>query len=291
MRKGSLSPKAITGIGAIINVVLSAGKIVTGVLCGSQAILADGFHSASDLVTDLAVLWGLRISGRPADEDHHFGHLRAATLVALFVGAMLFVAAGWIVVGAIIGLRERRVTVEPEVPFLWAVASVALKEGLFRATLAVGKREMDPSLLANAWHHRTDAFTSVAAAIGLGAIMLLGEDWGFLDNLTAAILAIYLCYIAIGIVRNASAELMDRAPDPSTMTTIKKAVAETPGVKGFHAVRARQVGGRVSMDIHVLVDPNISVYEGHKIAEEVEQRIRGSTASVVHVVVHIEPAD
>lgn len=285
------SPRRVTWVGLVINVVLSVGKVAAGLVFDSQAILADGVHSASDLVTDGAVLWGLRVSGRPADQDHHYGHRRAATLAAMFVGAMLLLAAGWIALQALGTLRDRHAHVKPLVPLLWAAASVALKEWLFRVARAVGRRVGDPSIEANAWHHRTDAFTSVAAAVGLGGVLVGGPQWAFLDHVTAVGLAVYLGVVAVGIVRGSAAELMDRAPDPRTMASIEGVVASTPGVRGHHAVRARHLGGRVSMDIHVQVDPDLTVRQGHDIATEVERRIRQASIGVVHVVVHVEPAD
>lgn len=288
---GHWSPRRVTWVGLGINAVLTVGKVAVGLVFQSQAILADGLHSASDLVTDVAVLWGLRVSGRPADHDHHFGHLRAATLAAMFVGAMLLLAAGWIAIQALGTLRERHAHVQPLVPLLWAVASLALKEWLFRVTRAVGRRVGDPSIEANAWHHRTDAFTSLAAAVGLGGVLAGGAEWAFLDHVTAVGLAVYLGVVAVRIVRESAAELMDRAPDPGTMACIEGVVASTPGVRGHHAVRARHLGNRVSMDIHVQVDPDLTVRQGHDIATEVERRIRASSADVLHVVVHVEPAD
>lgn len=283
------SPGCVTWTGFVVNMFLTAGKFGAGLLSGSHAILADGLHSASDLLTDVAVLWGLRVSGRPADEDHHFGHLRATTLAALFIGVMLLVAAAWIAVQALLTLRERLGIVEPLVPLAWALASVFLKEWLFRITWAVGSRVRDPSIQANAWHHRTDAFTSVAAALGLAGVMAGGPEWSFLDHVTALGLSVYLGYVAVGIVRQSASELMDRAPDSGTMSSIREMVAATPGVRGFHAVRARHLGGRVSMDVHILVDPDLTVRQGHDIATEVERRIRAMSFGVVHVVVHVEP--
>ncbi len=282
------SPRCVTWLGLCVNALLSAGKVGAGLVFGSQAILTDGLHSASDLVTDFAVLWVLWVSERPADDDHHFGHLRAATLVALFVGAMLLLAAIWIAGQALWTLRERHAEVRPLVPLVWAVASVLLKEWLFRLTRAVGHRVRDPSIVANAWHHRTDAFTSVAAAAGLLGIMVGGVEWAFLDHVTAVGLAVYLGYVAVNIVRSSASELMDRAPDPRTMAFIEGLVASTPGVRSYHAVRARRLGGRVSMDLHIHVDPSLTVRQGHDIATKVERRIHQASLGVAHVVVHVE---
>jgi len=288
-RHGLLTPASVTWLGLAINILLAAGKILTGFLFFSQAILADGFHSASDLVTDLAVLIGLRAANKPPDDDHHYGHERVTSLVALFVGAALLLAAAWIAWESISTLRTQDRQVVSLVPLLMALLSIILKEVLYRLTRFVGQRSHDLSLLANAWHHRSDAFSSVAAAVGLAGVYLGGPDWAFLDHLTAVVLAAFLGAAAIKIIWLSAAELLDHAPDAATQQTIAEIVAQTKGVKDFHAFRARKIGGNVVMDIHVLVDPSLTVHEGHEIATTVENRLKASDSNVVEAVVHIEP--
>jgi len=285
-----LTPLSVTWAGVIVDLLLGGGKITAGIVFHSQAILADGIHSLSDLITDAAVLLGLRVSGRPADEDHHFGHYRVSTLVALFVGAALLVAAGFIAYEAVTNLRQKHDEVVATIPFLAALVSMVSKEVLYRVTRTVGLRAGDPSVVANAWHHRTDAFSSVAVATGLGAVVLFGPQWAFLDHVMALVLSLLLAGVGIKTIRGAAAELVDKAPDKETLATIHDAISTTEGVLGYHAVRARQVGGRVSMDVHVQVPPDLTVKQGHDIATQVENHVRDTLTQVAGVTVHIEPA-
>lgn len=295
-KAGGASARNVTVLGLVANLVLAAGKIAAGALFFSQTILADGLHSLSDLGTDFAVLAGLRVSGKPADGDHHYGHGRVSTLVALFIGAALLAAAGYILYSAIQAIHARfhgyaQRVVQPLVPLIAALASVVVKEGLFRVTRTVGRRTGDRSLVANAWHHRSDTFTSIAAAAGLSAVLIGGEHWWFLDPLTAIVLSAFLVTMAVRIMKDAAAELIDQAPASRQMARIEDVVRETPGVRTYHGVRARQVGGKVEMDVHVQVDPEMSVREGHDIASDVRRRIVEADPSVAEVIVHIEPAD
>ena len=295
-RSDLLTPKTVGWGSAAVNAVLSAGKIIAGILCRSQSILADGLHSGSDLVTDVAVLAGVRVSDRPADECHPYGHRRVSTLVALFVGAALVGAAGWIGYGAIRAIhnwlhRHGPSDLRAGWPFWLAVASVPVKELAFRLTRYVGRKTCDLSLIANAWHHRADALAAVAAAAALAGVLFGGPDWDFLDPLAAIVLAAFLLLIAYRIMHSSASELVDRAPDEKVLTCIQQAVTRTPGVLSYHGLRARQVGGKVAMDIHIQVEPSLTVREGHDIASAVRQRVVESGCDVVEVIVHIEPRE
>ncbi len=288
------TPRAVSLAGLIADALLSGGKVAAGAVFGSQTILADGLHSASDLVTDAAVLAGLRVSKKPADADHHYGHRRVATLVGLFVGAMLLLAAGWIVLQAAEALQARRPVGAPgrfALPLAAAVVSVIVKEGLFRVTHRVGEAVGDVSLTANAWHHRTDAASSGAAALGLAAAMIGGPDWAFLDSVTAIVLSAFLVVMAGRIIHHSASELVDRAPAARRVRTIAEVVSQTPGVRSHHALRARKIGGQVEMDIHVQVDPDLTVHAGHEIAGTVKRRVKAADPGVLTVVVHVEPAE
>jgi len=283
--------RRVTVTGLVINILLSAGKILTGILGGSSAIIADGFHSLSDLGSDIAVLWGISAAKQPPDHDHHYGHSRYETILALFVGILLVVAALFIAGEAILTISQRHTVLRNWLPFYMAVASIILKEILYWWTRAVGKRFHNPTIIANAWHHRSDAFSSIAAALGIGGALIGGERWGFLDHLTAVLLSSFLVYIGIRIIRQSLQKLSDRAPEPKAIARLHQTISEIPGVKGFHAFRARQsgAGNLIEMDVHIQVDPEISVRAGHEIATKVEQEIRRSNPDVTSVVVHIEP--
>ena len=286
-----LTPRSVTWLGLVADALLGSAKIVAGVVFASQAILADGFHSGSDLITDVAVLAGLGMSQRPADGSHPYGHRRISTLVAMFVGAGLLIVAGSIAYGAVLSLRTPHPQTKSLVPLALALTTVPVKELLYRLTRRVGVRTGDLSLTANAWHHRSDAFTSVAAATGLSVIAIGGPAWAFVDEATAMVLTGFLGVAAVKILRDSGAELIDRATAAATVAAIKQAVEQTDGVRDYHAVRARQVGGKVSMDIHVLVDPELTVREGHDIASAVEASVRGADPSVLEAIVHVEPCE
>lgn len=285
----------MTLLGLGVNIVLAASKVLAGVAFRSQAILADGLHGATDMVTDLSVLTGLGVSDRPADESHPYGHGRVGTLVALLVGLMLAGLAVYVGGKAVVTLpdilRQPPAHSRSPLPLILAALTIPIKEVLYRLTARVARRSRDMSLRANAWHHRSDAFTSAAAAAGLGGIWLGGADWAFLDPLTAMVLGTFLLVGAGRIVWDSAAELIDSAPAEAAVVRIREAIASTPGVREFHALRAREVGGQITMDVHVMVDPELSVREGHDIAGRVKRVVMDAEEDVSEVVVHVEPAE
>jgi len=288
----TLSPRGVTWLGLAVNVALSVSKVGAGILFASQAILADGLHSFSDCATDIAVLAGLRISSRPADESHPYGHRRAMTLVTAVLGLALLTAAAFVAARAILTFAEKQPDRgRPAVPLALAIVSVVVKEALYRLTVRVGRKTGDTSVVANAWHHRSDAFSSIAAAAGLTAVLIGGPRWHFMDHLTGLILASFLVVVAIKIIRGTVEEPMDRAPNASVMDQIRGAVAATDGVRDFHAIRARRLGAKVEMDVHILVDPDLTVAEGHDIATRVHDDVIENCPDVLNVVVHVEPVD
>ena len=286
-----MTPSRITWIGIAINVGLAAGKGAVGIVFRSQTLVADGLHSVSDLVTDSAVLVGLRVSAKPADSDHHYGHRRVTTLVTMFVGVALLVTASWIVYRAIATYRAPHVPVSAIVPFWVALCSIAPKELLYRFTRAVGVEVGNASLVANAWHHRTDAFTSMAAAVGLAGVAFGGPTWAFLDHLTAVVLSSFLVVAAVRFIHGSLSELIDAAPEASITRCIEDAISETRGVLGFHALRVRKVGGSLALDVHVQVDPQSTVVAGHDVASDVKKRVLACGCDVVEAVIHVEPAE
>ena len=288
--RGGLTPHGVTWLGMGANAVLAATKVAAGGLFASQTILADGVHSASDLVTDVAVLAALRVSDRPADGCHPYGHRRMATLVALFVGAALLAAAGSIAYAGAMALRGQPRCVVGLVPLALALTSIVVKELLFRMTRRVARQSDNVALEANAWHHRSDAFSSVAAAAGLAAVAAGGQEWAFMDPLMALMLSAFLITAAVRTIRRSAGELVDRAPAAETLASIERSVEQTPGVRSYHAFRARRVGGKIAMDIHVQVDPDLTVAQGHAIAGDVRRRVMGANPRVIEAVIHVEPA-
>jgi len=284
-----LTPRSVTWLGLVANVTLAGAKILGGWAFSSQAILADGVHSLSDLVSDIAVLAGIRVSERPADHSHPWGHRRVSTMVAMFVGSLLIVLGGVIVYNAIVSFREVHEPLTSLVPLGLALATIPVKEVLYRLTRSTGRRVGDVSLIANAWHHRSDAFSSIAAAAGLTVVAIGGRGWSFVDELTALVLSAFLIAAAGRIMWSAASELIDRAPNPAILEVIEQAVRGTSGVRGHHAIRARHIGGKVTMDVHILVDPSLTVRQGHDIASAVQESVKKTDGNVVDVNVHVEP--
>ena len=280
----------VTWAGLLVNLGLGAVKVASGIFGRSSAIIADGLHSLSDLASDLAVLWGIRSARVPPDADHHYGHRRREQFVTLAIGLLLVLTAVYVAAEAIATIGQQHEDQASWWPFWVAVGSIVLKEAMFWMTRAVGRRTRNTTLLANAWHHRTDSFSSIAAAVGIGAALLLGPRWAFLDHLTAVVLAAFLVVIGIRILRDALRELSDRAPRPEKQQRMQELISSIPGVKGFHAFRARVTGGMVEMDVHVQVAPELTVDQGHEIASKVEDRLCAAFPEVANVVVHIEPS-
>lgn len=281
---------ALSGMG--INVAIVAGSLVTGILGHSSAIIADGMHTIADLFSDFAVLWGIHASKRPADADHHYGHARYESMAAMFIGFLLIGAAGLISIQGILTMSEQHSgTVVAWSPFWVAVSAIALKEGMYWWTRHVGRKYSNHALVASAWHHRSDALSSVVAAAGIGAAVLGGRRWAFLDHVTAIVLAAFLLVIAVRIIRDSLRKLSDRAPQPELQNRLHAAIAGIPGVLSFHAFRARQAGAGnlIEMDVHVQVDPVLSVKQGHDVATKVERDLRQAFPDVTNVIVHIEP--
>ncbi len=285
-----LTGKNITLAAIAVNGLLAGLKIAVGFTSGSQTIFADGLHSGSDLMTDLAVLAGMRVSDKPADECHPYGHRRVGTLVALIVGGGLIAGACIIAYNAIEALRQGPRQVYATWPLVLAVATIPIKEILFRLTKRVGEKKGDLSLLANAWHHRSDAFTSLAAAAGLAGVLIGGPSWCFLDSAMGLVLSAFVLVVAVKIMKMAASELVDKAPKAELLAGIGEIIMQTDGVRNYHAMRARKIGGRVSMDIHIQVKPSLTVEAGHEIASQVQTNVLAANRDVLEVIVHVEPA-
>lgn len=285
-----ISAKSITLWGLIVNLALAGAKIAAGAAFSCQTILADGVHSLTDLVSDVAVLASLKWGDLPPDNFHPYGHRRVHTLVAMFVGIGLLGAAGIIGFRAVASLNDgSQNMIVGFIPLSLAILTIPAKEILFHITRRVGLQTKNPAVLANAWHHRTDAFTSLAASLGIAGAMFAGAKWQMLDGLTATVLAAFLLVAAVKMILQSCGELIDKAPADEQIAWLENIVDQTPGVQSSHAVRARKLGSKVEMDLHVRVDPNLTVKQGHDIASDVKRRILQADDSVQQVVIHIEP--
>ena len=278
----------ITWIGMLANILLSVIKFAAGIIGHSQAVVADAVHSLSDLSTDIAVLVGVRFWTAPADESHPHGHRRIETLVTALIGAILALIGLGLGYRALATLRHPAGSPPTWIAFIAAVVCIASKEVLYRRTAAVGKRVRSSAVIANAWHHRSDALSSVPAALAVLGTQLFPE-WSFLDHMGAVVVSLFILKAAWKITRPALGELVDEAAPERVRENIERVALATPGVKHVHALRTRYVGSALQVDLHVNVDRQITVHEGHEIAEQVQRHLLAEEPDVVDVVVHIEP--
>ncbi|MBN2703923.1 MAG: cation transporter [Pontiellaceae bacterium] len=290
MNSNTSEAKQITVIGLIINVLLSALKFALGILGHSQAVVADAVHSLSDMGTDLLVLFGIRIWSAPADERHPYGHQRIETIITLLISVLLGLVAFEIALQA----TKRLGAGNGHTPVLFAVlgplVSIIVKEILFRKTRAVGKQTHSPALIANAWHHRSDALSSIPALI-IVAIASINPEWAFLDAIGAVIVAILILKVTWEIASPALSELSERGATDDDVQEISRLAESVEGVYSTHRLRTRRIGAGWFVDLHVTVDGNLSVREGHDIADAVQNLLLEKGPSVADVTVHIEPEE
>jgi len=276
----------VTLLGIIGNVILLAAKLVAGFLSGSAGLVADGVHSASDMATDLAVLGGMHLARRKPDADHPYGHGRYETLAGGFVAAILIVVGLLLAWGAGADLREG-VTRFPGAPVIAiALVSIVVKEWLYWRTIRVARAVHSAALQANAWHHRSDALSSIAVLLG-GIGGLLG--WGQADSLAGLVVGLMVAAAGGRTFVRVLHELTEGGMSSSEEENLKEAVRAVPGVRDWHLLRTRRVGREAFVDVHVLVDPALSVVAGHRISMDVEQSIHCAFQRPINVIVHIEP--
>ena len=278
----------ITWMGALLNLSLSFIKFVVGYLGASQAVIADAVHSLSDLSTDLAVIFGIRFWSAPPDKDHPYGHRRIETLITMCIGLILAIVAIGIGFEALTTIREVHIEQTSWIAVIGPILSIILKEVLHRWTLTVGKRTKSSAVIANAWHHRSDVLSSFPALIAVIASSI-NPDWAFIDHIGAFIISLFILKVSWDIISPSLSELVDGGVSDEDRDIIKKIVLDVDGVKDVHAIRTRKLGPNLCIDLHILVDPDISVRTGHNISEEVQNTLVKEGPDVMDVVVHIEP--
>jgi len=274
----------------VVNLALSAVKFLFGVVGASQALVADAVHSLSDSVTDVAIVVGAGFWSAPADAEHPYGHGRIETLITSAIGIVLG--------GVGVGLGYRAILTLPQwhesrpgwIALAAACLSIVAKELLYRWTASVGKRVKSSALVANAWHHRSDALSSVPVAVAVLGTRIWPE-WGFLDHIAAVIVSVFILHAAWEIVVPALRELIDAGASEQERRVMFELALETEGVQSVHKLRTRSIGPGLQVDLHVLVEPELSVREGHAIAGVVKERLLNKGPNVIDVLVHVEPYD
>ncbi len=281
---------AITLIGLGVNAFLVVLKLLAGWFGRSQALIADAVHSISDLLTDGIVLAGLHAGGKEPDERHPFGHARMETLASAFVGIGLIGTAVYLGVDA--GLSIHRHTETH--PIHWALFgagfSIACKETLYQYTVRVGKRAQSALIVANAWHHRSDALSSVAVFLGVLGTWI-HPQWHVLDAYAALLVSFFIVKVGLDTLWNSLHEFTDTAPPPDVIDQITECILHTQGVQSTHDLRVRTSGGLYQMETHIVVDGELSVAEGHRIAKNVEACLKEDVKEVDRVIIHVDPGE
>lgn len=276
-----------TWIGLIANLALAFLKIVAGILGHSRAVVADGLHSLSDLISDIAVLAGVKLWSKPADCCHPYGHQRFETLVTLFIGLLMVmtgVGIGW---DALLAWQHGKVHQAGHIALGAALGSIAVKEILFRWTLRKGQKVNSSALIANAWHHRSDALSSIPAALAvLGSMFLPGQAW--VDLVGAVIISLFILYSAFNICSPALGSLVDAGASEDITRRVHELAAQVEGVKGVHRLRTRHHGG-LFVDMHLYVEGSLTVRQGHDISDKVEQLLLAEGPNIMEVLIHTDP--
>jgi len=278
----------ITLIGVAANAVMIAVKLLGGFMGHSQALIADAVHSVSDLFTDVVVLVGLRVGRKRPDRDHPFGHARMETVASALVGLVLVGAALFLGVEAAENVYHHRESRPTWMAVGVAALAIVVKEVLFQYTIRVGRRIHSTVIAANAWHHRSDALSSLAVLIGVTGARIRPQ-WHILDAYAALLVSFFIVKVGLDILRDAMRELTDTAPPPSVLDRIEREIRQVPGVQAHHDLRVRTSGGRIQMEVHVVVDADLTVAMGHRIAKSVQSVLEEKVENLNQVTIHVDP--
>ncbi|GAB1360031.1 cation diffusion facilitator family transporter [Porphyromonadaceae bacterium] len=283
----------ITIIGAVVNLLLVALKLVAGVVGRSGAMLADAVHSLSDLISDAVVLLFVNLSSKPIDDDHPYGHGKFETLATTIISLMLMAVGGgllWEGGSKIWGAMHGELLDKPDYIALYAaIISILSKEILYQYTIIVGKRINSPSVIANAWHHRSDAFSSIGTGLGIGGAIMLGDSWRILDPIAACIVSLFILKIAVKMLIPGIDELLERALPTDKQKEICSAILATKGVESMHKLRTRSIGTRIAIEVHVCVNPTMTVTDAHDISIQIKRELRSIYGAETHIAIHVEP--
>ena len=283
----------VTWIGSIVNFLLLVFKLIAGFLGHSSALVADAVHSLSDFATDIIVIVFVKISGKPEDDDHRYGHGKYETLATALIGVALFaVGIGLLVSGAtkVADVIKGVVLPAPSMIALVAAAvSIVTKEILYRYTVRVGKNLNSQAVVANAWHHRSDAFSSIGTLIGIGGAILLGEKWRILDPLAAIVVSAFIIKVAADLLKPCVDELLERSLPAETEKRILDIIASFPEVSSPHHLRTRRIGNHIAIEVHLRMDGKTSLEDAHTVATNVERHLKAEFGPDTHIGIHMEP--
>lgn len=283
----------MTMVGGAVNVVLLLFKFVAGIVGHSAAMVADAVHSLSDFVTDVIVLVFVHISGKPKDKSHDYGHGKFETLAMTVIGLALLVVAVGIVYSGMTKIIDWANGTDLDAPgmlALWAaLLSIVLKEGVYRYSMVKARELNSQAVEANAWHHRSDALSSLGTAIGIGGAIFLGKRWTVLDPIASVVVGMFIVKVAIDLLRRGIGDLMEQSLPDAVEEEMLQMVGAIPGVVEPHNLRTRRIGNHYAIELHIRMDGDISLRESHDKASEVEDMLRNRYGEDTHVAVHVEP--
>ncbi len=283
----------VTVLGMFVNGLLFVFKLVAGIIGRSGAMIADAVHSASDFATDIVVLAFVRISAKPRDDDHDWGHGKYETLASLIIGVALFAVGVEILVDSaekIAAVAAGEALPRPGVIAMIAAAvSIVVKEALYQYTVRVGRKLDSPSVIANAWHHRSDALSSIGALLGIGCAYFLGDKWRIADPIAAIVVAALIIKVAYDLCRTALAELLEKSLSREVEDEILAIISATPNVYKPHNLRTRRIGANIAIEVHIRVDGAMTVLDSHEISKDIERALRSRFGEGTAVAIHIEP--
>ncbi len=283
----------VTLVGSAGNVVLMAFKFIAGLLGHSSAMIADAVHSLSDFVTDLVVLVFVGISAKPRDQSHEYGHGKFETFATFLIGLALVAAAIGIIVSGgtkLLAWWEGEQLEAPGWIALWAaLLSIVIKELLFQYTVRKGRKLDSQAMIANAWHHRSDALSSIGAAIGIGGAILLGRRWTVLDPLASIVVGLMLIHVAWELLKTSVGELTECSLPADTEQEIERIICSFPDVQQPHNLRTRRIGNSIAIEAHVRMDGSLPLLMVHERATAIEHRLKERFGEKTHVTIHMEP--
>ena len=285
----------VTLVGTTVNVVLMLFKFVAGLVGHSAAMLADAVHSLSDFVTDVIVLIFVRISSKPEDKNHDYGHGKYETLATTMIGVALFVVALSIIVTGATRIAAWVGGEELEAPgklALWAaLISIVMKEAVYQYTVIRARKLKSKAVEANAWHHRSDALSSIGTAVGIGGAIFLGQRWAVLDPIASVVVGAFIVKVSFDLLKTGLGELLERSLPDDVEQEIMKLASSVEGVENPHDLRTRCIGSRYAIELHIDMDGHISLTEAHDKATEIEELLREKYGEETHVAVHVEPKE
>ena len=283
----------VTWVGFFANLVLSIAKLLAGIFGRSGAMIADAVHSISDFATDVVVLAFVKVSAKPKDEGHDYGHGKYETLATVIIGLALFAVSIGILINSIELIRQVVDGVVIDRPGLIALVaaavSIVVKEALYWYTILAARRVNSPAMEANAWHHRSDAFSSIGTLIGIGGAYFLGEQWRVLDPIAAIIVSLFIGKVAYNLVKNGLEELLERSLPKELEDEIIGIIMSDSRLSDLHNLKTRRLGANFAIELHVRVDGAMSVNDSHELTQSIEKRLKEKYGDGTQVIIHIEP--